>query len=92
MVIIKEHKLNTKEWNLSIQIDKVYNTWYSYRFKKFYCAEHIDDGLCSYITQDDYLQHMSNNHNKTYMTEWTIPQLPSKYIIIDDRLIVNNLD
>ena len=88
--VYNEHDKN--KWNVAIQIDSEYDTWYSYRFKKYYCGDKHTEELrciCCFENQDEYVNHMQGAHNKTYKNpKFVLPKLPQHIIIDNDVLTV----
>ena len=83
-----------RKWNVAIHIDKKYDTWYSYRFKKFYCGESHGfevKCICCFDTQQEYITHMLEAHNKTYDNpHFQLPDLPDRIVIHNDELALKN--
>jgi hypothetical protein len=94
--IFNQH--DKRKWNVAIHIDKQYDTWYSYRFKKYYCGESHGfevKSICCFKTQQEYISHMLEVHNKPYNNpDFVLPAQPEHIIIVDDELILkgDNID
>ena len=83
-----------RKWNVAIHLDNKYDTWYSYRFNKYYCGEPHGievKCICAFATQEEYISHMIGAHDKIYKNpNFVVPKLPRHIIISNDELYVKS--